>query len=168
MLLYIDCSENIFFREINWILGGILGVTKQEAKELTFKQLYGGVWSEYRNKPFFKDVVTFTDGIWDDYQYGGSFTTENRIFKQDKDMTQSKLLNYIIQSRETTNNVKILLNILDYLKDKKTKLVLYVYDSILLDYDESEGKQILTDIKRIINYPINIKTGDNYHLLTEI
>jgi hypothetical protein len=100
------------------VLGELLNVTAQEAKELTFKQLYGGVWKEYRDKPFFKDIITLTDSIWDEYQYGKYYNTENRTFYPDKDMTQSKLLNYVIQSKETTTNVKMLVNILDYLKDK--------------------------------------------------
>jgi len=59
-------------------LGEILGVTQQEAKELTFKQLYGGVWAEYKNKPFFKEVDMFIDGMWDTYQYGKHLVTDNR------------------------------------------------------------------------------------------
>ena len=128
-------------------LGELLGVSVQEAKELTFKQLYGGVWGEYQNKPFFKNIVALTDDIWETYQYGKYYETENRTFYLDTEMTQSKLLNYIIQSKETTTNVKMLVNILDYLKDKQTKLVLYVYDSILLDYSKSDGNQTLIDIK---------------------
>jgi len=38
-------------------LGEILGVSQQEAKELTFKQLYGGVWAEYQYKPFFRNKL---------------------------------------------------------------------------------------------------------------
>jgi hypothetical protein len=149
-------------------LGELLDVSTQEAKELTFKQLYGGIWKEYLNKPFFKDVNTFMDGMWDTYQYGGTYATKNRIFISDAEMTQPKLLNYIIQSMETSTNVDMLVNILDYLKDKKTKLVLYVYDSILLDYSKSDGDQILLDIKNLIHYPINIKMGKNYHSLEKI
>jgi hypothetical protein len=149
-------------------LGELLGVSSQEAKELTFKQLYGGVWAEYRDQPFFKDIVTLTDGIWDEYQYGKYYNTENRTFYPDKDMTQSKLLNYIIQSKETTTNVKMLVNILDYLKDKQTKLVLYTYDAFLFDYSKEDGNQLLTDIKNMIPYPINIKQGKSYHGLTKI
>lgn len=149
-------------------LGELLGVSTQEAKELTFKQLYGGVWGEYQNKPFFKNIVALTDDIWETYQYGKYYETENRTFYLDTEMTQSKLLNYIIQSKETTTNVKMLVNILDYLKDKQTKLVLYVYDSILLDYSKSDGNQTLIDIKNMIKYPVNIKTGKNYHALEKI
>jgi hypothetical protein len=150
------------------LLSELLGVTTQEAKELTFKQLYGGVWAEYRDQPFFRDIVKLTDEIWDEYQYSKQYATRNRIFTYDAEMTQSKLLNYIIQSYETSNNVAMLDNILYYLKDKKTKLVLYVYDSILLDYNKSDGDQILLDIKNLIHYPINVKMGKNYHSLEKI
>jgi len=149
-------------------LGELLGVSSQEAKELTFKQLYGGVWKEYRDKPFFKDIVTLTDGIWDEYQYGGNYTTQIRVFERDKEMTQSKLLNYIIQSKETSTNVVMLESILNYLKDKQTKLVLYTYDAFLFDYSKEDGNQLLTDIKNMIPYPINIKQGKSYHGLIKI
>jgi hypothetical protein len=145
-----------------------LAVTTQEAKELTFKQLYGGVWKEYRDQPFFRDIVTLTDGIWDEYQYSGQYATRNRIFTVDKEMTQSKLLNYIIQSYETSNNVAMLDNILCYLKDKQTKLVLYTYDAFLFDYAKEDGKQLLIDIRNMISYPVSIKQGNTYHGLTKI
>ena len=148
-------------------LATVLEVTPQEAKELTFKQLYGGVWSEYRNKPFFKDIVTLTDQVWDEYQYGGQYTTTNRVFERDKEMTQSKLLNYIIQSYETSFNVMMLEPILNYLKDKQTKLVLYTYDAFLFDYSKEDG-DILTDIKNMILYPINVKQGKSYHGLKKL
>ena len=149
-------------------LSELLGVSAQEAKELTFKQLYGGVWKEYRNQPFFRDIVTLTDGIWDEYQYGKQYATRNRIFTLDKDMTQSKLLNYIIQSHETSNNVVMLDNILNYLRDKQTKLVLYTYDAFLFDYAEEDGKELLLTLKDMIHYPINIKQGKTYHGLEKI
>ena len=81
---------------------------------------------------------------------------------------QSKLLNYIIQSNETSTNVTILEQVLDYLKDKQTKLVLYVYDSILLDYSKEDSKQVLLDIVNLIKYPVNIKQGTSYHELNKI
>lgn len=154
-------------RSVYETLATVLEVTPQEAKELTFKQLYGGVWSEYRNKPFFKDIITLTDQIWDEYQYGGQYITTNRVFERDKEMTQSKLLNYIIQSYETSFNVAMLEPILNYLKDKQTKLVLYTYDAFLFDYSKEDG-DILTDIKNMILYPINVKQGKSYHGLKKL
>ena len=150
------------------ILGQLLGVTQQEAKELTFKQLYGGVWSEYKDKPFFKQVDMFIDEIWDTYQYDNSYSTANKIFiRNDENITRNKLFNYIVQSYETSTNVELLKLVLNYLKDKKTKLILYTYDAFLFDYAEEDGN-ILQELTQILEYPVSIKQGKSYHGLTKI
>jgi hypothetical protein len=148
-------------------LGEILGVSQQEAKELTFKQLYGGVWAEYLDKPFFKQVNMFIDDMWDTYQYGNSYSTLNKIFIPDKDITPNKLFNYIVQSTETSTNVELLELVFNYLNDKKTKLVLYTYDAFLFDYCVEDG-DIFTGITQILQYPVSIKQGNTYHGLTKI
>jgi hypothetical protein len=148
-------------------LGGILGVSQQEAKELTFKQLYGGVWAEYQNKPFFEKVLSYTDDMWDIYQYEKRLVTENKIFTFDEDITKSKLFNYIIQSKETSTNVEILEMIFNLLEGKKTKLVLYTYDAFLFDYSNKE-KNLIQEIINILDYPINIKQGKTYHGLEKL
>jgi hypothetical protein len=149
------------------VLGEILGVDKQAAKELTFKQLYGGVWSEYQSKPFFKNVNMFIDDMWNTYQYGKSYSTTNKIFLDTTEMTPAKLFNYIIQSTETSTNVMLLEKVFDYLKDKKTKIVLYTYDAFLFDYSKEDGN-ILQDIVDMLEYPVTIKQGNTYHGLTKI
>jgi len=150
-------------------LGGLLGVSKEEAKELTFKQLYGGVWNEYRDKPFFKDVVAEVDDLWDTFQYGSYVNTENKIFRRDvlNDINPQKLLNYIVQSVETSTNVQLLELVLNYLENKKTKLILYTYDAFLFDYSQEDGN-ILQDIVNILEYPVSIKQGKTYHGLEKI
>ena len=150
-------------------LGELLNVSQQEAKELTFKQLYGGVWSEYQNQPFFKEVAMYVDDLWNTLQYGDVVITENKIFirGQLEDMNPQKLFNYVVQSKETSTNVKLLELVLDYLKDKKTKIVLYTYDAFLFDYAEEDG-EIFTTIKELLQYPVSIKQGNSYHGLTKI
>ena len=148
-------------------LATVLDVTPQEAKELTFKQLYGGVWAEYKNKPFFKQVDMFIDSMWDTYQYGKHLVTDNKIFMFDADMTRSKLFNYIIQSKETSTNVELLRLVLSKLEGKKTKLVLYTYDAFLFDYSE-EDKELISDIINTLKYPVTIKQGQSYHGLEKI
>ena len=106
--------------------------------------------------------------MWDTYQYDNSYTTANKIFKHsDEDITRNKLFNYIIQSYETSNNIQLLEQVLDYLKDKKTKLVLYTYDAFLFDYNKEDGA-IFTEISKILEYPVSIKQGTSYHGLTKI
>ena len=149
------------------MLGQLLGVTQQEAKELTFKQLYGGVWPEYQYKPFFKDVNMFIDDMWDTYQYGGKYETENKIFMPDANMTKSKLFNYIVQSKETSTNVELLELVFNLLEGKKTKLVLYTYDAFLFDYSKEDGN-LIQEIINILDYPVNIKQGKTYHGLEKL
>jgi hypothetical protein len=40
------------------------GVDYQKAKELTFKQLYGGVFKQYKNLEFFAKIQKYIDQLW--------------------------------------------------------------------------------------------------------
>jgi len=58
----------------------------------------------------------------------------------------------------------ILWDILKILRGKETKLVLYTFDSFLLDYSDDE-EDIIEEIKQVFsNYNLNTKTkqGLNY------
>ena len=80
-------------------------------------------------------------------------------------MNPQKLMNYIMQSLETSRNINILKEVLRYLKDKKTKVVLYTYDAFLFDFSKEDKKSTLEDLKRILesngNYPVKFKYSDN-------
>ena len=59
---------------------------------------------------------------------------------------------------------------LDLLENQNTKVVLYVYDSILLDVDKEE-KNILKDIKSILEedgFKVGLSYGKNYHELKKL
>ena len=49
---------------------------------------------------------------------------------------------------------------------KRSKLVLYNYDSFLIDYCPSDGKDLLLEFVKIVEaggqYPVRIKYGENY------
>jgi hypothetical protein len=54
----------------------------------------------------------------------------------------------------------------EYLKGKQSKVLLVVYDSILIDYSASDGKGTLADIKNILEengYRVKAKKGHNYN-----
>ena len=77
-------------------------------------------------------------------------------------MNPQKLFNYILQNLETSTNVLILWDILCILRGCKTKLVLYTYDSFLLDYDEKEDI-VLQNIRSVFDkYGLNIKENNGY------
>ena len=86
-------------------------------------------------------------------------------------MNRNKLFNYLIQAFETERNVKRILKIQDYLKDKETNLVLYGYDSFIFDLSKQDGVNILKNIKNILekdNYPTKIKIGYTYNRMRDI
>ena len=146
------------------------GVDYAQAKEITFKQLYGGIWKEYRELEFFQKVQSYIDDLWDSFNYGGYIKcpiSDHKFFKSElEDMNPQKLLNYVLQNLETANNVLILYEIFKILKGKNTKLVLYVYDSFLFDVDKNE-RDVLEKIVEIFknkNLQVKIKKGINYNL----
>ena len=136
------------------------GSTPETIKELVFQQLYGGVRKDFQDKPFFKQVNDYTNQLWSNdgvigTQFGKRFTKE-----MIENPTPQKLLNYIVQNTETIFNVVQFSAVINLLKDKKTKIILYTYDSILLDYDSSEI--LLNCITSLLRFNHSTKTGHNY------
>ena len=136
------------------------GSTPETIKELVFQQLYGGVRKDFQDKPFFKQVNDYTNQLWSNdgaigTQFGKRFTKE-----MIENPTPQKLLNYIVQNTETIFNVVQFSAVMNLLKDKKTKIILYTYDSILLDYDSSEI--LLNCITSLLKFNHSTKTGHNY------
>jgi hypothetical protein len=139
------------------------GVDYKEAKELTFKQLYGGVFKEYEHLEYFQRIKNFVTIAWDEFNNSGQVIVpiSSYCFEKDKleNMNPQKLFNYILQNVESANNALILLDIHKVLRGKKTKIVLYTYDSFLLDIDNDE-KYIEDEIKGIFNkHKLQIKTS---------
>ena len=80
-------------------------------------------------------------------------------------MNPQKLLNYILQNLETANNVRILWEIIKLLRKKKTKLVLYTYDSFLFDLDNKEEELVEEVLKIFKKYKLQVKLnyGTSYN-----
>ena len=156
-------------KDIHMAFAEMYGVDYKKAKELTFKQLYGGVFDQYKDLEFFKKVQVYTDELWAHFQSEGYIECpiSKHIFFRDEleDMKPQKLLNYLLQNLETSYNVCILWEILKLLKNTQTELVLYTYDSFLFDFSNEE-KEILNKIKEVFNKKkLQIKTnyGDTYN-----
>jgi len=138
----------------------------QEAKKITFRQMYNGVEEEYMHIEFFEDVYHTVRAIWTAYTNNGFLELPNGRKLTQENANPQKLFNYYIQCLETVNNVKKLNKLKDYLKDKQSKVLLVVYDSILIDYAVSDGKGTLSHIKDILEeggYKVKAKKGDNYN-----
>ena len=78
-------------------------------------------------------------------------------------MNPQKLFNYVLQNLETATNIRILIELHKLLRGKKSKIVLYTYDSFLFDLDESED--LIKEIEQVFKkYKVNVKNsyGRNY------
>lgn len=137
----------------------------QESKKITFRQLYNGIEPEYRYIEIFDHVDKLVQAAWVEYKRTGSIILPNgRKIKVDNP-TPQKLLNYYVQCLETVNNVKKLTALKELFKGKKSKVLLVVYDSMLIDYSAEDGKGFLGQIKAVLeegNYKVKAQKGDNY------
>lgn len=145
------------------------GVDYAKSKQITFQMIYGGIFEQYKDLEFFKQVQIYTDELWGKFQNQGYIKDKISGFRFEKNkldnMNPSKLLNYLIQQQETVNNINIIWEILKILRGKNSELILYTYDSFLVDHDETE-QDILEQIKNVFilnNLQIKEKSGYNYH-----
>lgn len=149
-------------------LSETLGVSETEAKEITFKNLYGGVKNEFKEKPFFKEVNELIKKMWLVYNQEGKIKlATGRILLKSNELNPTKIFNYYVQSLETKSNVELISKVLDFLETKKSKIVLYTYDSILLDFSKEDGVELVTQVKNLLEstgYVVKMKRGTNYGL----
>ena len=141
----------------------------KESKILTFRQIYGGIDKANLHHPFFRKTQDFINIIWEEFNKKGYIDVGSyRIKKDDHPKIHSqKLFNYYIQATETETNIRKIKDIQDYLEDKKTKLVLYIYDAFIFDFAKEDGKQTLIDIENMLSekFPVKLKTGEHYGAL---
>jgi hypothetical protein len=142
------------------------GIEIDEAKILMFRQLYGGIYKEYQHIEYFQLIQKHTDKLWNEFKTNGFIEcpiSGHKLTNSIKEMNPQKLFNYTLQNLETSTNVLILWDIMMLLKGKVSKIVLYTYDSILIDYCEDDD--ILEEIQQAFTkYNLRTKTtkGHNY------
>jgi len=144
----------------------LYNVDYKKSKELTFKQLYGGVFESYKKLEFFQGIEKYVGDNWKKFQSDGFIECPVSGYRYEKEKLQNmnpqKLFNYVLQNLETSMNVRILWDMFCILRNCKTKLVLYTYDSFLFDLDDSE-ENMLEEIRNVFKkYQLNIKEIEGY------
>ena len=144
------------------------GLELKYAKEEMFRNINGNINPKYKNWEFFIKLQKYIDELWDEFNNNGLIIhpISKHVFQKDKleNMNPNKLFNYYIQHCETVNNVLIIWDIIKILKNKKTKIVYYLYDSILLDVDEDEEDSLIEIRDYLKNKQLEFKTkcGETY------
>jgi len=153
------------------------GVGYEEAKTLSFQYLYGFIPQEVvQMNPYFSKVHDYIEELWKEYnskEFIVSDIYNRQLHKKNlRDITANKLFNYTIQLMETENNMKALTRLIPEVKDYKSKLILYSYDSFLLDFNMEDGLDYLKKVKQILEqdgkYPVKVSWGLNYHEMKDI
>ena len=152
------------------------GCTYEESKQMSFKQLYGGIDKKTREDiTFFGLTYDKINTFWEYFKSHKFIETDiyNRklLSKNYTDMNKNKLFNYLIQAYETESNIKTIIELKQYLLDKKTKLVLYGYDSFLFDFSKDDGVSTLTELKNILErngHMVKSQAGSNYGEMNDI
>jgi hypothetical protein len=150
-------------QDVHQAFADLYGTSYQEAKEITFKQLYGGIFKEYEHLEFFQQVKEFITTNWETFNNTGQVTipVSGYCLKKSEleNMNPQKLFNYMLQNVESAMNTYILMDIHKLLKGRKTKIVLYTYDSFLFELGDGE-ESIENEIKQIFDkYKLQTKTS---------
>lgn len=148
---------------------------REESKKISFRQLYGGIQPQYQHIEFFKKVSHTVDYLWKEYNDTGHYTTPLLKRKLTRltigPQTKWKFFNYIIQMLETEVNLKVIFNLENYISSFSSQLILYTYDSFLIDYCPDDGLDFVKGLQSIMEsgkYPVKIEIGKNYKELTPI
>jgi len=147
-----------------------------EAKKLTFRQLYGGVEPQFETIKYFARLKSFIDQNWEEFKKQGFVLTP--IFKRKitnkhlLDPNPNKLFNYILQATESEIAIQALNAVNRYLENKRTRAVLYTYDSVLFDFHKDDGSTTLNGVMTVMKmgerFPIKVYAGDSYASVSQI
>jgi hypothetical protein len=163
-------------QSVHAYLSAWYGCSYEESKQKTFKLLYGGIDKKTRFQvPFFDKVYEYINLKWDEINKNKCIYTDiyrrKLTYNNYQDLNKNKLFNYLIQAYETESNIKKILSIQHYLLGKKTKLVLYGYDSFLFDFSKQDGVETLIEIKNILEedrHYTHTQAGYSYGEMSDI
>tara|TARA_Y100000385_G_scaffold285784_1_gene346389 strand:+ start:3857 stop:5179 length:1323 start_codon:yes stop_codon:yes gene_type:complete len=148
---------------------------REESKQITFRLLYGGIDKEFLVIPFFQKVHDFVYTLWAKSKQRGYIETpilKRQIYTENiTNITANKLFNYFLQAIETEVSTQKLKQIVEYMSDKKSVMILYTYDSVLCDVEYEEAATVLPEIKRILeqgNFTVKSKCGNIYSKIRNI
>ena len=162
-----ELTEESAHKQLAKLYYGKEDITDEEyikAKQTNFHAIYGKIPPEYAFLEIFEKIDVYIRLLWTNFEKQGFVEdpiSKKRFTKKLQDMHPQKLMNYMMQSLETSRNIQILKNVLQFLKDKKSSIALYTYDAVLLDFSKADGKETLEELQRILEqngkYPTKAK-----------
>ena len=146
----------------------------EDAKTLVFRQLYGGIEEEYSHILYFHNLKMYIDEMWVRFNTDGYIETPlfKRKITNKQILDPYKLFNYLLQATEPEIALSAVNEVNIFLREKKSKAILYTYDSILFDVSNDEMNLITKDVVSIMmcnnQFPVKCYSGNSYNNLEKI
>jgi hypothetical protein len=141
-----------------------------EGKQRTFEIMYG-VTSETYGVELFERVQQAREVLWEQYKQTNRLHLPSGMSVMVENASASKIYNYYIQNLEFVRTIPKLFEVLNQLNYCDGKLVLYTYDSILLDFPSTDTKAF-RNIQNILEedgkFPVRMYIGNTYNTLQEV
>ena len=133
--------------------------TREEAKQRIFAWLYNPGTKDYlSNRIYDRDKVLAK--YWD-----GDYVKTR--FHREIEADKHHALNYIIQSTTSDLFLDRVIEVFNFLKNRKSFISFCIHDSLVIDFS-NEDKDILTDLKRLFSdtklgiFRTNMSAGKNF------
>jgi len=145
----------------------------EKSKVETFHNLYSEIDTDI---PFFRNVNAFKRTMWDEIQAKGVITSplvKKRIMLDHIwEPSAAKVFNYYVQFMETERNMILLAMLERLFAGKQSKIILYNYDSVLLDYSTADGRELLTEAVALMEqggrFPVRVKYGKTFGTMEKL
>lgn len=136
-------------------------------KQITFEIIYGATEETY-DVELFACIASLRTAMFEEYQKTGKLILPTGSSVLVEGASPSKILNYHMQAMELVSALPKINSILDILKPESAHLILYTYDSILIDMRTTEClPQIVSVLSDNGKFPLHISRGKNYHDMEE-
>ena len=152
--------------DVHTATAGVIGRSRSTAKKINFGLLYGmgvkklgedlgetynsakDIKEDYFSK--LPDVAKLINGIISTARVQGNlFNRAGRVYRFEDPNFAYKAPNYLIQGHCADIVKKAMIDLHEYLRDKKSRMIMQIHDEILFEIHESEDS-ILPDLKRIM------------------
>jgi hypothetical protein len=141
----------------------------EESKARTFAIMYGQT-DDIGDVEFFHKIREYSQKLWTQYETDGYVLSSKNRKIVVPTPSQNKVFNYMMQLTETEEAITRIKNVVDFLLELQSKVVLYTYDAVLLDCHISE-LDILPVIETLLSHGgFNVRQyrGHNYNELTTV
>ena len=138
-------------------------LNEENTKIKIFEYMYGGLHKEELIKyDFFKQTEIYLDNIWEEINNKGFIITDmGKKILLENIKNKYQLLSHILQNTETYENVKTLKILHHKMRNLKSKIIIYFFDSFIIDLKKDEANEVKKILEENLNFSFKYRVGRN-------